>query len=170
MGGSNRNIFPKNKIRISLSLLSSSPALPLGYLRKWDYLLLSHGYNLHYIHSALSGRFCSLWRPKLGELPGTLSALRERAQQEEHLILTTAQRAPMFSRRSLAQAASSWFPEPGRSEAHTGCSGMAPGHTARTKHYHMSQRQLDKIFPETWRGVLDTCETSLVSNQTAKVL
>lgn len=170
MGGSNGNISPKNKIRMSMSLLFSTLALPLGYLRKWDCLQLSHGYNLHYIHGALSGQFCSLWRPKLVELPGTLSALKDRAQQEEHLILTTAQRALMFSRRSLAQAASSWFPEPGRSEAHTGCSGMAPGHTARTKHYHMSQRQLDKIFPEMWRGVLDTREASLVSNQTAKVL
>lgn len=34
---------------------------------------------------------------------------------------------------------------------------MAPGHTAHTKHYHMSQRQLDKIFPAMRRAVLDPC-------------
>lgn len=65
------------------------------------------------------------------------------------------QEVPCIQTLSLSR-----FPEPGRSEQHTGCSGMAPGHTAHTKHYHMSQRQLDKIFPAMRRAALGSMHNS----------
>lgn len=39
---------PEYKMRKGLPVLSTPP-LPLGYLRKWDCLLFSHGHSLHFL-------------------------------------------------------------------------------------------------------------------------